>query len=140
MGTAGEAGSTDEIGIKAIFIRIAAHPTHYSLDVVDLCRVLRIIAAAVIGAYYCITCIEQSRTDSVDVCPSLTVVAEPSRAIDVDDDGITLLRFRRFWDINVEGMIGLSIACVVDVSDFFRILRLFLALLVASKTEILGGC
>ena len=94
----------------------------------DLSRPLGIATATVIRTNHGITGIEQGLHDGTEVGSTLTVVAEPRRAVDVDDDGIAGCLF--LGQIDVAGM-----ACIVHILPFLGGLEFHLWSLETAKAS-----
>ena len=111
-----ESTGGDERFVKLILFGHSAYKADYSLDVVNLCRPFGITAGTMVGANNCVTGIEQSFDDGSQICNSLTVVAEPRAAIDVNNNGIGFLLF--LGQIDIAGMVGFVVACIVHIFPF----------------------
>ena len=130
LDTAGRSGSRSQVstrrktaggnkrGIELIFLGLAAHETNHGTYVVDLCRPLGIHARTVVGTNHCIAGIEQGLHDGAQVGHTLTVVAEPRTAVDVNHHGIAVLHL--LGQVDVAGVISLVIAGIVHILPFLR--------------------
>ena len=120
--TAGrETAGSDERGVELVLLGLASDEANDGTNVMNLCRPLGVHAGTVVGANYSVTCIEQSLDDGAQVGCALTVVAEPCASVDVDDYGIGGLLLLR--QIDIAGVIGLTVAYIVDVFPLLACLQ-----------------
>ncbi len=130
--TGRESAGGDERRVELVLRSLTTHEADDGTDVVNLGRPLGIDAAAVVGAYDGIACIQQRLADGAEVGHALAAVAEPGTAVDVDDDGVggSLL----FGQVDVTGVVGLVVAGIVDVLPLLRGFQ-FRLLLEAAKAS-----
>ena len=117
-----KAGSRDEAGVEMVFLSLCAYEADYGLDIVDLGRELGVHAGTVVRSDDCVAGLEEGVADGPEISHSLGVVAEPGAAVDMDDNRIGIFLFLR--EIDVEIMVCLAVAGIVDVGEFFGALHL----------------
>ena len=138
MTTRREAAGCNKRGIKLILLSFTTHKTDDGTNVMNLRRPLGIHTGTVVRTNYCITCLQQRLTDSTQVSSTLTAVAEPCTAIDMNDYRIR--RFLNLWQVDIAGMICLTITYVVDILPFLRGLKFNLLLKTAKASSWLRLC